>query len=314
MLSRGEHHGWDAVWLTTPQLELIAPLDIGPRIVSLRRAGGRNVLAELEAERGGRGELEFCLRGGHRLWHAPEHPVRTYQPDNRPVALAELGTGRGFELCQEVEAATGLRKALRVELVDECSLRLTHRLANLGHAAVECAAWALTMLRVGGRSIVPLPPRQTHAENLLPRFSLVQWAYTDLSLPAWRFQPSFLAFDTREVTGPQKLGLTDYAGWSAYWIEGDLFVKQAQVCRGAAYPDGGCPFETFAAEEFLELETLGPLQTLAPREDLVHVETWGLLADLPEPVDEATYRAQILPAVESWMDAIADGRGARAQS
>ena len=40
------------------------------------------------------------------------------------------------------------------------------------------------------------------------------------------------------------------------------------------YPDFGCSFETFTNADFLELETLGPLATLAPGESLTHTERW----------------------------------------
>lgn len=305
MLARIEHHGWNAIRLTTPKVELIAPLDVGPRIVSLRRpAGGRNLFAEIAKERGGRGEDTLCLRGGHRLWHAPEDLKRTYQPDNVPPTLKELPRNRGFELIQDTEAATGMQKTLRVEATAANTVRVTHVLTNRGLWPVETAAWGLTMLRGGGFSILPLPPKGTHAENLLPRFSMVQWAYTDFSLPAWRFFPSFISIDTRKVPGPQKLGLTDYPGWSAYWIDGDVFVKHAKLVPGARYPDGGCPFETFANEELTELETLSPLQVLEPGKRITHVETWGLLTGLPKPANEDVYRAEILPAITRWIKSL----------
>ena len=304
MLSRTEHHGWNAIRLATNKLELIAPLDVGPRLVSLRRPGGPNLFVEFKADLGGRGEADFRLRGGHRLWHAPEDPVRTYQPDNEPPEYKELPSGKGFELTQTLERATGMQKTIRVEALAPQTLRLTHTLTNRGVWPVETAAWSLSMLRAGGFSIIPLPPKGSHADKLLPEFGMVHWAYTDFSLPAWRFFPSFFSIDTRKVSKPQKLGLTAYPGWSAYWYGGDLFVKTAKVVAGARYPDNGSVFETFANPEFTELETLSPLQVLAPGKRIVHVETWGLLADLPKPANEQVYTDDILPAVQRWLKSI----------
>lgn len=304
MITPIDHHGWQAVSLATAKLELVAPLDIGPRIVSLRRPGGRNLLFEIKEQNGGRNETEFCFRGGHRLWHTPEHPVRTYQSDNAPVQFQEQPKGGGFELTQRVETATGLQKAVRVELVSANTVRVTHTLTNRGLWPIETAAWALTMLRVGGMSVIPLPPKGEHPRDLLPEFSIVPWSYTDLSLPAWKFFPSFLRVETRKVKTAQKLGLTAYPGWSAYWIDGDFFVKAAPVKRGASYPDRGCAFETYADPKLTELETLSPAGPLAPGKRITHVETWGLLSDVPKPVDEAVYRAQILPVVNRWLKTI----------
>jgi hypothetical protein len=43
----------------------------------------------------------------------------------------------------------------------------------------------------------------------------------------------------------------------------------------AAYPDFGCSYETFTNADILELETLGPVVTLAPGESLTHTERWS---------------------------------------
>ena len=42
------------------------------------------------------------------------------------------------------------------------------------------------------------------------------------------------------------------------------------------YPDFGCSFETFTNNEFLEIETLGPLTRVAPKGSVTHVERWSL--------------------------------------
>jgi hypothetical protein len=303
MLSKIDYHGWPSVQLGSSKLELIAPLAVGPRIISLRRPeGGKNLLFEFKGQIGGSGEAEFCLRGGHRLWHAPEHAVRTYQPDNVAPAFAELPKGRGFSLVAPVEAKTGIEKAVRVELVADDTVKLTHTLTNRGLWPVETAAWALTMLRRGGMSVIPLLPKGEHPRDLLPTYSMVPWSYTDLGLPAWKFFPGFIRVETTKVPAAQKLGLTAYPGWSAYWIDGDLFVKSAEVKRGASYPDFGCPFETYADTSLTELETLSPLEVLAPGRKIVHTETWGLLSGVPKPASEAVYRAEILPAVHRWLE------------
>ncbi len=46
-----------------------------------------------------------------------------------------------------------------------------------------------------------------------------------------------------KATQAQKLGLTNYPGWSAYWLAGTVFVKYARVVPGASYPDLGSWYE-----------------------------------------------------------------------
>jgi len=152
----------------------------------------------------------------------------------------------------------------------------------------------------GGYGILPLPPKGTHPEDLLPAYHLVPWPYTDFSRPVWKFHREFLGIDTTQAGDPQKLGINGYPGWSGYWLDGTLFVKHAPVVKGAAYPDLGCAFETFSCDWMLELETLGPLTTLAPGASTEHVETWGFFGDLPHPAEPGIYGRAIAPVVDAW--------------
>lgn len=76
-LPKTDYRGGKALVLTTRALELVVTTSVGPRIVSLREPGGRagNMFLQLpDDEQRYHG---YYLRGGHRLWHSPEHIVRT---------------------------------------------------------------------------------------------------------------------------------------------------------------------------------------------------------------------------------------------
>jgi hypothetical protein len=77
-------------------------------------------------------------------------------------------------------------------------------------------------------------------------------------------------------SGAEKLGLFHPQTWAVYLLQDEAFVKQAQADPARIYPDFGCSFETFTNNEFLEIETLGPLSKAAPGEVLEHVERWNL--------------------------------------
>jgi hypothetical protein len=242
----------------------------------------------------------FYLRGGHRLWHAPEHIVRTYQPDDEPLDVKLLPGG--VALTQPVEARTGLQKTMKIEVKGSRTVKVTHTLTNRGLWPVECAAWAITMLRSGGHGVLPLPPKGDHAKgDLLPNYALVPWSFTDLALPVWAMHRDFIGVNVARAKTPQKVGVTNYPGWSACWIEGATFVKHAAVVAGAAYPDLGSCFETFTNGAVLELETLGPLVTLEPGRGTAHVEFWSLLDGLPKPVTDDAFANELAPAVNAWL-------------
>ena len=88
--------------------------------------------------------------------------------------------------------------------------------------------------------------------------------------------------------------------WAAYLLNGEVFIKRAKADPNKSYPDFGCSFETFTNNEFLEIETLGPLTKLQPGKTVEHVEYWSLHrnVNLPEITDDAIDRA-IMPLVHS---------------
>jgi hypothetical protein len=300
--SKTNYRGGDALTLTTSALELTVTTAVGPRIVSLKPRGSKakNLFLEFPADE--KPYHGYMLRGGHRLWHSPEHIVRTYQPDDSPLAVKPLP--KGVALAQPVEEKTGLQKAMKIELSGERTVKVTHALTNHGLWAVECAAWALTMLRGGGYGVLPLPPKGSHSGgDLLPGYALVPWTYTDLSLPTWELNRDFIGINVTKAKEAQKLGITNYAGWSAYWLDGVAFVKYASVIPGATYPDLGCAWETFTNGDMIEFETLSPLVKLAPGDSVFHSEHWTLLEGFAKPSTPDAF-AKLSVAVGKWIKSL----------
>jgi hypothetical protein len=297
--SKTDYRGGAAVRLRSRGLELTVTTDVGPRVVELRSRRGRAGNLFLEFPANARPYHGYLLRGGHRLWHSPEHIVRTYQPDNDPLLVQEAPGG--LALTQPVEARTGMQKTLRLELIGARTVRVTHTLANRGLWPVKCAPWALTMLRGGGYGVLPLLPKGSHAAgDLLPTYALVPWSYTDLSLPVWELHRDFIGINVPRARQAQKLGLSDYPGWSAYWLDGTVFVKHARVLPDAVYPDLGCSFETFTNGEMIEFETLGPLKEIAPGKRAAHVEHWTVLDGLAKPSTPPAF-ARLAAKVHAWV-------------
>jgi hypothetical protein len=297
--SKIDYRGGEALLFATRALELTVTTSVGPLVVALRSKVGRRHNLMLEVPAGTPPANGYTFRGGHRLWHAPEDLVRTYQPDNEPLAVAALP--KGVALTQPVEEKTGLVKGMAVEVLGERSVRVTHTLTNRGLWAVETAPWALTMLPAGGYGVLPLLPKGSHADgDLLPTYALVPWSYTDLALPVWDLHRDFLGINVNKAAGAQKLGITNYPGWAAYWNEGTTFVKYAPVIAGATYPDLGSAFETFTNGTMIEFETLGALTKLAPGATATHVEHWTVLDGLTKPDTDATF-AKLAAAVKTWI-------------
>jgi hypothetical protein len=277
-IEKTNYKGWpNSYRITNGEVELIVTSDIGPRIMRYAFVGGPNFFKEFTETLGKSGEPAWVLRGGHRVWAAPEDAVRTYAPDNGPVHIEIKGDT--LEATEPAEPLTGLEKQIVVRLSPEgSSVEVLHRIKNAGKHTLEIAPWALTMMAPGGVAIHGFPPRGKHPEVLYPTNPLVMWAFSNLSDHRWRFTSKYLMLHQDPTNAdPQKLGSFNKNTWAAYALNDGLFIKRYDAEDSPKnYPDFGCSFETFTNAEFLEMETLGPLQHLKPGASLQHVEHWTL--------------------------------------
>lgn len=291
--------GWPNCYrLANDRVELVITADVGPRVIRFGFVDGPNMFANFDHELGQTGEAEWRNRGGHRLWAAPESHPRTYYPDNDPVTVEEHA---GFvRFIPPVETANGIAKEIDFALDDDTGrVTVTHRIRNTGAWPVELAVWALSVMDEGGTAILPLPPRGSHTDNLLPVNTLTMWAYTNMADPRWTWGEKYVLLrqDAQAAT-PQKCGAMITNGWGAYANHDALFVKTFPAYDpDLAYADMGCNVETFTNNVMLELETLAPLTVLNPGEDAEHVETWALFPGITQPTADADVEAHVLPLV-----------------
>lgn len=278
-----EFHSWPRnLRLANRQVELVATLDVGPRVLHLAVPGCKNVFKTYADQLGEAGEKAWQIRGGHRLWAAPEDPVATYFPDNGPVEARSLGGG-AVRLRSPAETPSGLQKEIDIRLdASAPHVRLVHRLRNVGRKPITLAPWALSVMAPGGTAVVGLPPRGSHPADLLPNQQLVLWPYTDLADPRLTLGTRAILIQQRKAPAkPLKLGLSNPEGWAAYAVHGCLFVKRFAFDSAATYPDMGCNTEFWTNPDMLEVESLGPLVTVAAGREVSHVEDWYLFADVP---------------------------------
>jgi hypothetical protein len=274
--------GWPNCYrLSNGETELIVTSDVGPRVMRYGFIGGQNLFVEIADQMGKSGESWWAMRGGHRLWAAPEVKPDTYALDNGPVQ-ATIGKG-SITLLQPVEPETGLQKEIVVgyDASSDGQVTVRHRLSNKGKQTRRLAPWALSQMAKGGAAIVAFPPRGGHNEQLLPTHPLVMWAYTNFADRRWLFTNKYLILrqDAADPS-PQKTGLFNVDTRAAYLLGTDLFIKRSQAREEAVYPDFHCSFEIFTNGDFLELETLGPLSDLTPGATVEHVERWSLHKDV----------------------------------
>jgi len=289
--------GWEnCARLTNGHAELIVTLEIGPRILSYRATGGENILRAFPDQLGKSGEPDYQVRGGHRIWIAPE-TERTYAPDNAPVQFdfREPGT---LHLTVPGMAPWHVRKEMILSLsAGSTAVRIEHRATNDGAEPTSLATWGLTIPIPGGVEIIPQPPLGKHGEGgFLPSRVIVPWSYTDFSDDRWKIGRRYWLLHPKPGRPATKLGFALPDRWVGYQVANQLFLKIFEFDPAATYPDLGCNYETFSKGDFIELESLGPLQTLAPGESASHTETWHLFDGIapPDSLEET--------ALEKWLE------------
>lgn len=290
--------------LATREIELIATLDVGPRILRFGFRGGPNVFGEFPEQLGRKAGKKWMLWGGHRLWVAPERKPETYEIDNGPVACRRIPGG--VRLVAPAGPLTGIQKTLEIRPGPRANqVRVRHILTNRGSKPVECSPWALSVMARRGLAIIPLPRLVPHDQRTLPNQNWSLWAYTDIADPRWTLGPGFVLVRQDPARGPMKLGLAQREGWVAYQAGESVFVKQFSRDDRAAYPDHDVNFEVYTDRRILELESLGPLAKLAPGRSAAHDETWSLFRGIQRCRTIADARRRVVPLIRR----LSAGRG-----
>ena len=269
----------NCIRLSNGEVEVIVSTDVGPRILHYSLVGGENIFglhadAKVETALG-----EFRPYGGHRLWIAPENMPNSYAPDNSPIEYEFNEAKNSIRLMQAVENVTKTQKEIIVTLDETGSgVSINHKISNCGADMIEIAAWALTIMRGGGEALIPNEPFAAYgAETLLPVRNLTLWSYTDLSDSRWQFDKDFIRLRTGgEKSEPQKIGVLNKQGWAAYQFKDLQFIKQFDFIKNAVYPDMNSNTELYTAGDFVEIESLSPLQKIKLEESVEHAERWEL--------------------------------------
>jgi len=251
----------------------------GPRIIGLyaKNVEG-NLLAETPNMHWATPHGEFYLRGGHRLWTAPEDPFYTC-PENGLDVIEEKGsvTLRGLV------DASGLEKDIAFRL-DGNRVHLSHCVTWHGDQPIDLAPWSITQLRLGGMAILPL----SNKDGLQPDRNLVLWPYSQIKDDRLELHDDVVLLHGRAQAHAFKIGSYNTCGWIAYALEDALFIKKFVVNETGRYPDMGCNVEAYVKDACIELESLGALEMLKPGGCMTYEETWEVFTgEFPATIESA---------------------------
>lgn len=265
------------------KIRTLVTLDLGPRIIFFGFADGQNIMCDNRELLGGRTDDSYESLfgagkkwenlGGHRIWAAPEEWPLTYTPDDLPVSYEKTESGAVFTC--EASKNAGFEKTLQISMDSaEAQMKVDMTLKNISDNSRECGIWALSVSATGGTLVLPMNNDDT---VLLPNRVISVWPYTDIKDNRYTLSDKYAVIKNTSQEKPMKLGFDLKRGNSYYFVAGDVFRKEFATFHGdKPYFDNGCSFETYNCDKFIEIETLGPAETVAPGEKIKHTEVWSL--------------------------------------
>ena len=259
------------LYITNNIVELRIPLSYGIRIGHFSLCGDENVfyeqphdMQELATPEGWR------VRGGHRLWVAPEGD-ETYYPDNAPIHYKI--SGDSVLLTQQDDPWLQAKKSIRITFGADDSVQVDHCIENTANADRTCSLWAVTSVAPGGIQHIPL---KTYDGGAMPRHWISMWSYTDLGDYRAKYSREEILLTHEPIQQKYKIGVDRPNGPVWYENGGVIFEKEFPVIQEDIYPDKDVSYETFMCQHMVEMESLSALRTLAPGEKCEHTEIWRL--------------------------------------
>lgn len=293
LVERISYHGWpDCYRIANGCVEAIVVPAVG-RLMQFRLAGDEDgafwenrALDGLLHDSNSSVWLNF---GGDKSWPAPQSAWSGQQGldwpppagfDSRPMEPAP--TDRGVVLTSSVDPAYGIQVVRTVELAPEQPrMRIKTEFRKVRGNAVRVGIWTITQMRDPERIYMLLPEKPSLANRYV---RLLEGEPSDL-----RIDGRLLSLE-RHPLEFVKLGSQ---ATSLAWVGGNCVVRIDAEEKLGEYPDGGCATEIYTNPgplAYVELETLGPLETLHEGERLGQTALYTIMRRTVESPDAEAQR------------------------
>jgi hypothetical protein len=275
-----QFRGHEVIQIESGGIRLMVTTSVGPRVLGLLTEDGANHLAELpEMTLDCPGSGAFHLRGGSRLWAAPEDPRVTYRPDDEPVGVEEIGDG--VKLVTRPDPVSQTSREIAIRVTGPARFAFDYRVINRGESPQRLAAWAITMMQPRGRAFLPVLTEPFDEGGFQAQRNIVLWTYSRnddarFVLHDHAIEVRSAVMSERPIDVPFKVGTAMRRGWVAHHRAGLLLVKYAGHDESREYADLGSSGQVYSHGDFTELETLGPLTDLEPGDAAEHHEDWAV--------------------------------------
>lgn len=272
------------LYMTNGTVDIIASLDIGPRILRYGYVGEDNIFIadtenkcivhqtsdELKSYYGE--EHYYCTYGGHRIWQAPEVHPKSHYPDNFPIEHEILENG--VRLIAPVQFRNNIQSSITLTFRGEgTEIDLHQEIKNTSRFSQDLALWSITMCATGG---VAITRRNTMSLPGSPNMNIALWSHANFINGTTFIGNKYIT--VVQPDGPAiKFGLKLEHG-DTYYVNGDtVFKKEFKPNYPYGnYPDWNSNFETYSCKFFTELEFLSEYTKLAPQQSVALDESWSL--------------------------------------
>ena len=315
-LRRERYKGWDAWRIEHGSLGLVLVPQVGGRIMGLCWRG--HDLAFTMPEMEGRVDdvagsdvaacksaLGFPLWGGDKTWLGPQPAwdggtpfvdldSGAYQTD----VLRNDAGGVCVQMASRVCRESGIKVTRTVTMAaGEAGWTVVHRMQNCGDTPATWGVWAVSMVLRPARIYLPRNPRSLYPDGV--KAFADEGASEERQAEVVSDMGDVAVIDCTEP-GTFKYGVDAHGGWMLGAFDTPVgrvgHVKHMPVVGGTRYAHD-CTAEVYnsGAFPYLEMETHGPMTTLAPGDSFEIVERCGLfdLSSLPDSADRV--RALVAP-------------------
>jgi hypothetical protein len=269
-------HGYDkAIEIKNATTRVILCPQVGGRVLVYSRHG-KNALFLDDAEKDWKPGAKIPITAG-RFDIGPELVIPRRNVLWSGEWTGEITGKHSARLTSQPDAATGVQLVRDFELAKDSSrLSCKQTIKNVSKAVKEWCHWSRTFATGNGLCLIPVTDHSRFPNKyvMYEEGSLINLKPVD---PNIKLRDGFI-----EITGvPRrpKLGFDSYAGWLAYVTRDNLlFVKRFKTNRDWVYNEAaGLTISIWYPEDRrVELEPIGPRQSLKPGEQASFTEEWWL--------------------------------------
>ena len=254
-------------FMTDGKTDVGVALDFGIRIVHLSCAGMENLYYSQPADLsdGFTTPDGWRLYGGHRMWLAPEGD-HSYHPDNDPVNYKTLPDGVIVE--QALDPRQNIVKSLKITFEADGTICLEHSFRNVGDAPITGASWGVNTLDGYGTATIGF----SGEGGFVPTRTVSLWGATNLHDSRIQFTADSITANHAPSPDYFKIGVYSREGKAVFRNKGQQLTLTFEAPPMDRLPDGGCNFELYMGNVFMELEVLGTRKEIQPGESACHTE------------------------------------------